>query len=46
MSLDNAKLLDFLGEMDKELSRRIAVVAVGGGHCNDACECKTIHDRH
>ena len=30
MSLDNAKLLDFLGEMDKELSRKIAVVAVGG----------------
>jgi hypothetical protein len=30
MSLDNTKLLDFLGEMDKELSRKIVVVAVGG----------------
>lgn len=30
MSLDNTKLLDFLGEVDKELSRRIVVVAVGG----------------
>ena len=30
MSLDNAKLLGFLGEIDKELSRKIAVVAVGG----------------
>ncbi|MEX0656253.1 MAG: DUF6036 family nucleotidyltransferase [Nitrosopumilaceae archaeon] len=30
MSLDNAKLLDFLGEIDKELKRKIVVVAVGG----------------
>src|SRR3989338_2821218 len=30
MSLDNTKLLDFLVEVDKELSRRIVVVAVGG----------------
>jgi len=30
MSLDNTKLLDFLGEIDKELKRRIVVVAVGG----------------
>ncbi|MCE2507486.1 MAG: hypothetical protein J4F36_13680 [Nitrosopumilaceae archaeon] len=30
MSLDNTKLLDFLGEVDKELTRRIVVVAVGG----------------
>ncbi|WP_179371034.1 hypothetical protein [Nitrosopumilus ureiphilus] len=30
MSLDNTRLLDFLGEMDKELPRRIVVVAVGG----------------
>lgn len=30
MSLDNTKLLDFLGELDKELKRRIVVVAVGG----------------
>lgn len=30
MSLDNTKLLDFLGEIDKELERRIVVVAVGG----------------
>jgi hypothetical protein len=30
MSLDNTKLLDFLEEVDKELSRRIVVVAVGG----------------
>lgn len=30
MSLDNTKLLDFLGEVDKELSRKIVVVAVGG----------------
>jgi hypothetical protein len=30
MSLDNTRLLDFLGEIDKELSRRIVVVAVGG----------------
>ncbi|MGI0083329.1 MAG: DUF6036 family nucleotidyltransferase [Nitrosopumilaceae archaeon] len=30
MSLDNTRLLDFLGELDKELSRKIIVVAVGG----------------
>lgn len=30
MSLDNTKLLDFLGEIDKELSRKIVIVAVGG----------------
>jgi len=30
MSLDNIKLLDFLGEVDKELSHKIVVVAVGG----------------
>lgn len=30
MSLDNAKLLDFLGEIDKELTHKIVVVAVGG----------------
>lgn len=30
MSLDNTKLLDFLGEIDKELKRRIVLVAVGG----------------
>ncbi|CAE6489451.1 DUF6036 family nucleotidyltransferase [Candidatus Nitrosotenuis uzonensis] len=30
MSLDNTKLLDFLGEVDKEFSRKIVVVAVGG----------------
>src|SRR6185437_5874552 len=30
MSLDNIKLLDFLGEIDKELERKIVVVAVGG----------------
>jgi len=30
MSLDNTKLLDFLGEVDKELSHKIVVVAVGG----------------
>ena len=30
MSLDNTKLLDFLGEIDKELTRKIVVVAVGG----------------
>ena len=30
MSLDNTKLLDFLGEIDKELERKIIVVAVGG----------------
>lgn len=30
MSLDNTKLLDFLGEIDKELKRKITVVAVGG----------------
>lgn len=30
MSLDNTRLLDFLGEMDKELKRKIVIVAVGG----------------
>jgi hypothetical protein len=30
MSLDNTKLLDFLGEIDKELKRKIIIVAVGG----------------
>ena len=30
MSLDNTKLLDFLGEIDKELKRKIVIVAVGG----------------
>jgi hypothetical protein len=30
MSLDNTKLLDFLDEIDKELKRRIVLVAVGG----------------
>lgn len=30
MSLDNTKLLDFLDEVDKELKRKIVVVAVGG----------------
>lgn len=30
MSLDNSRLLDFLGEIDKELKRKIVVVAVGG----------------
>ncbi|MDE1863238.1 MAG: hypothetical protein KGI33_10025 [Thaumarchaeota archaeon] len=30
MSLDNTKLLDFLGEIDKELNRKIVLVAVGG----------------
>jgi hypothetical protein len=30
MSLDNTKLLDFLGEVDKELGRKIVIVAVGG----------------
>lgn len=30
MSLDNEKLLDFLGEIDKELTHKIVVVAVGG----------------
>lgn len=30
MSLDNAKLLDFLEEIDKELTHKIVVVAVGG----------------
>lgn len=30
MSLDNTKLLDFLGEIDKELKDKIVVVAVGG----------------
>ena len=29
MSLDNTKLLDFLGEIDKELPRKIVIVAVG-----------------
>ena len=30
MSLDNTKLLDFLDEIDKQLERKIVVVAVGG----------------
>ncbi len=30
MSLDNSRLLDFLGEIDKEFKRKIVVVAVGG----------------
>lgn len=30
MSLDDTKLLDFLGEVDLELERKIVVVAVGG----------------
>lgn len=30
MSLDNTKLLDFLGEIDRELEHKIVVVAVGG----------------
>lgn len=30
MSLDNVRLLDFLGEIDKELTHKIVVVAVGG----------------
>ena len=30
MSLDNRKLLGFLDEIDKELNRKIVVVAVGG----------------
>lgn len=30
MSLDNTKLLDFLGEINKELKRKIVIVAVGG----------------
>ena len=30
MSLDNTKLLDFLEEIDKELTRRIILVAAGG----------------
>ncbi len=30
MSLDNTKLLDFLDEIDKELTRKITVIAVGG----------------
>lgn len=30
MSLDNTKLLDFLGEIDKELKRKIVIVAAGG----------------
>lgn len=30
MSLDNTRLLDFLDEIDKELNRKIVVVAVGG----------------
>lgn len=30
MSLDNTKLLDFLGELEKELGRKITVVAVRG----------------
>lgn len=30
MSLDNTKLLDFLDEIDKQLERKIVIVAVGG----------------
>jgi hypothetical protein len=30
MSLDNTKLLDFLDEIEKELTRKIVIVAVGG----------------
>ncbi len=30
MSLDNTKLLDFLGELEKELRHKIPLVAVGG----------------
>lgn len=30
MSLDNTKLLDFLKEIEKELTRKIVLVAVGG----------------
>ncbi|MDE1832421.1 MAG: hypothetical protein KGI02_08650 [Thaumarchaeota archaeon] len=30
MSFDNTKLLDFLDEIEKELTRKIVVVAVGG----------------
>ena len=30
MSLDNTKLLDFLLEVDKEITRKVIVVAVGG----------------
>ena len=30
MSLDNTKLLDFLEEIDRELSCKIVIVAVGG----------------
>lgn len=30
MSLDNTKLLDFLGEVDKELTHKVVVAAVGG----------------
>ncbi len=30
MSLDNTKLLDFLGEIEKELTHKIVVVAIGG----------------
>ena len=30
MSFDNTKLLDFLGQIDRELSRKIVIVAVGG----------------
>lgn len=29
MSLDNTKLLDFLGELDRELERKIVDVAKG-----------------
>ena len=37
MPLDNTKLLDFLGEIDKKLSCKIVLVAVGG----TAMEAKT-----
>ena len=30
MSLDNTRLLDFLGEIEEELRRKITLVAVGG----------------
>ncbi|HEX9845813.1 MAG TPA: hypothetical protein VGA92_05040 [Candidatus Nitrosotenuis sp.] len=43
MSLDNTKLLDFLGEIDKEPEHRIVIVAVGGTAMT--LECQTIHHR-
>ncbi len=43
MSRDNTKLLDFLDEIDRELERRIVIVAVGGTAMT--CGCKTIHNR-